>query len=683
MMPARGVLKPACVVMLMAVLAGACSSGNDDATTTSAAESTSTTSSIEGSIDLGSEVAATAARCDPLDDRHCLLPFPSDTFTVADPATDTGRRVEFMLESMPTNVDGVHIDPTEWNRNDGFSPGQPISVFVPGLDLDMTGAATLTDIEASLADDAPIVLLDATTGERWPYWTELDASVDSDEDRVLYIRPAVNYLEGHRIVVAMRSLVDSTGVIAPPDVFRAYRDRLDTGVSAIEARRARYEQVFSDLANVGVDRDDLYLAWDFTIASERNLSERMLHIRDEALAALGNATPTFTVERVELDPDVEIERRITGTFQVPKYLTGRGEPGSRFTNLAGLPEADGEFTANFMCVVPHAAMVAPARASLYGHGLLGGADEVSAGNVRTFADSHNIVFCATDWIGMSEPDIGNAVSILQDVSNMPTLADRGQQGMLNAIFLGRAMTHADGFVTHEAFRNDADEPVIDGSALYYDGNSQGGIMGGALVAVSPDVERAVLGVTAMNYSTLLQRSVDWDTYRAVFDPAYPNIVERGITLSLIQMLWDRAEANGYAQHMTTDPYDATPQHQVLLHAAFGDHQVSVYAAEVEARTIGAGLRCPGVGDGRLPDVTPHWGLPCVADGDATSSVLVIWDSGSPAPPTINLAPNEGRDPHEDPRRMATAQQQKSEWLAEGGTFVEVCGAEPCLADPSD
>ena len=54
-------------------------------------------------------------------------------------------------------------------------------------------------------------------------------------------------------------------------------------------------------------------------------------------------------------------------------------------------------------------------------------------------------------------------------------------------------------------------PVIDTTRLYYDGNSQGGIMGGALVAVSPDIERGALGVPGMNYSTLLQRSVDFES----------------------------------------------------------------------------------------------------------------------------------------------------------------------------
>ncbi len=665
------------------LLSSACGGGGGTATSTSAAPVT-TTVALTGTIQLDDGLVDTAERCDPLDPRHCLLPFPSDTFTVADGTTDTGRRVAFDRASMPTNAQGVQIDPTEWNRNDGFSPGQPISLYVEGLDLATTGVAPLTDIEASLDAAAPIVVLDATSGDRVPYWTELDASVDDDADRVLYIRPAINYLEGHRIVVALRNLLDTNGdPIAAGDAFRAYRDGLDTGVAAIEQRRPRYEQVFADLETIDVEREGLFLAWDFTVASQRNLSERMLHIRDDALGELGGSAPEFVITQVELDTDVEIARRITGTFTVPKYLTGNGEPGSRFTNLAGVPASEGEFAANFVCGIPHAALAAPARPSLYGHGLLGDAGEVNAGNVRTFAETHNLVFCATNWIGMSEEDIGNAVSILQDVSNMPTLADRAQQGMLNAIFLGRLMTRVDGFVSHEAFQNESGEPVIDTSALFYDGNSQGGIMGGALVAVSPDVERAVLGVPAMNYSTLLQRSVDWDTYREIFDPAYPTVIERGITISLIQMLWDRAEANGYAQHMTTDPYPGSPEHRVLLQVAFGDHQVSTYAAEVEARTIGALLRCPAVGDGRLADVEPQWGLDCVEGGDAEASVLVVWDSGSPAPPVVNSAPREGRDPHEDPRRMASAQEQKSAWLTTGGAFVEVCGNDPCLADPAD
>ena len=72
----------------------------------------------------------------------------------------------------------------------------------------------------------------------------------------------------------------------------------------------------------------------------------------------------------------------------------------------------------------------------------------------------------------------------------------------------------------------------------------------------------------MNYSTLLRRSVDFDLYAhgniegadtplGLYD-AYPNELERPLLLSLIQLLWDRGEANGYAHHITDDPLPGTP-----------------------------------------------------------------------------------------------------------------------------
>src|SRR6185295_5536852 len=108
------------------------------------------------------------------------------------------------------------------------------------------------------------------------------------------------------------------------------------------------------------------------------------------------------------------------------------------------------------------------------------------------------------------------------------------------------------------------------------------------------------GVPGMNFSTLLRRSSDFDTYAIGLYNAYPDEGERPLLLSLMQLLWDRGEADGYAQHMTTDPLPNTPAHHVLMHVALGDHQVSNYAADVEARTIGAATQPTPVAAGRLP-----------------------------------------------------------------------------------
>src|SRR5262245_38998696 len=192
---------------------------------------------LRGEIDL--TLTTDPVTCDPLGGDRCMLPFPNDHFTVADGATDTGRRVALAPTTTPANRSGVHIDPTELNRNDGFSPGSAIAVLLPGIDPAASGLAPITDIGASLDRDAPIVIVDADTGERHPYWAELDARAPDPAHQLLFVRPARNFLEGHRYVVAVRGVVDAAGQpIAPTDVFRAYRDRLRTDVPAVEDRRA-------------------------------------------------------------------------------------------------------------------------------------------------------------------------------------------------------------------------------------------------------------------------------------------------------------------------------------------------------------------------------------------------------------------------------------------------------------
>ncbi len=607
----------------------------------------SSTFSWEPAVDL-----ASANRCDVLAPTKCLMPFPNDFFTVRDASSATGRRVHFDPVSMPVNSSSKPIDPTEWNRNDGFSPGAMIVTYVDQLDLTRSGAAPITDIGASLRPDQPIVLLDATTGTRWPFFAELDAQAAPPDRRALIIRPAKNLIEGHRYVVALRHLQTASGTpIAAGRGFQLYRDRIPTFSTAIEGRRPHLERLFWDLGRAGVARHDLFLAWDFTVASEQNLAGRMLHIRDDAFASLQGGAPSFQVTQVENNVDDQIYRRVTGTFIVPSYLTGNGSPGNQFAYAPGagpdaLPIRNGNVSAGFICNVPRSATadgddpVTPARGGVYGHGLLGSNDEVNAGNVRTMSNAHNFVFCATKWAGFSEDDIGVTVATLQDVSNMPKMSDRTQQGFLNFLFLARLIKDSRGFASDPAFQAGASHtPVLDGT-VFYDGNSQGGILGGAVTAISTEWTRAVLGVPGMNYSTLLQRSSDFPTYAAVLNPSYPDELDRIIGFPLLQMLWDRAEADGYAAHMTDDPYPGTPKHQVLMDVAFGDHQVANVTAEIEARTIGARAFQPALAAGRSPDVTPLWGIAPIPSYPWKGSAIVYWDSGNPAPPLGNLPPTE-------------------------------------------
>lgn len=703
-------------------------------------------------------------RCDFTDMAVCLQPWPNDYFTTNDATTQTNRRLNLNLQSMPKNKAGKPIDPTDFNRNDGFSPGDPIVTKVPKLDnpaaFSRSGIVPLTDMAQAYRETQPVVVINTATRARHLAWAELDANPKNPADVNLIIRPGKNFQEGQRYIVALRNLKDSGGhTLTPAAEFRLYRDRVLTTNPQVEKRRKHFESLFQTLTEAGIDRDSLYRTWDFTVASERNLSERMLSIRNDAFKQLGDtnlsdlkvqgSSPTFKVTGVknETDPNQNIARTVEGTVTVPCYIsTPTCAAGGRFiyppNSTTGLPQRiPGNTTeARFTCKIPRVALQnGGARPGLYGHGLFGSRGEVGQGQLQQLSQGHDFVFCATEWIGMAcgdlpdpptdqngfldflnraqsgqlpnapDCDIPNVATILTDLSNFPTLTDRVQQGLLNFMYIGRAMIHPNGMRTNAAFKRANGQSVFDSDQrLYYDGNSQGGIIGGALAAFEPDLDHAVLGVPGMNYSTLLQRSTDFGTgqpphpdptnpesvipeYAYPLYQSYPNELQRPMILSLIQNLWDRSEADGYAQHMTNNPYPNTPAHQILMHGGLGDHQVGQITAETEARTIGAYARKQYTDPGRDRDKEPGYGIPRITSFPFDGSAYMIWDigprrteggeiKGTDPPPASNTPPADNQeDPHEAPRRTVNGMQQKSDFLRPGGKITEVCGLRPCYA----
>jgi hypothetical protein len=105
-------------------------------------------------------------------------------------------------------------------------------------------------------------------------------------------------------------------------------------------------------------------------------------------------------------------------------------------------------TADFECVVPSTASTTnPARISLYGHGLLLSRSQVTDPNVEAMATEHNMVFCATDFWGLSTPDTLNDAAALVDLNRFPEVIDRLQQGALNSLFLGRLLLNPAGLAS--------------------------------------------------------------------------------------------------------------------------------------------------------------------------------------------------------------------------------------------
>ncbi|MGB1557026.1 MAG: hypothetical protein ACPHCJ_04515 [Oceanococcaceae bacterium] len=671
--------------------------------------------------------------CDPLDPAHCMLPFPSSFYLQDDPGSVSGKRVSIPSAATPANlVDvpglgleiGKTVDTTEWNRQDGFSYGTHIVTYVPGLDLHrswgtqdkaFSGAPNtqgsfdyrdhIADISRYQRADAPIVLLNAATGQRHPFWSELDTHADvSAARRSLILRPARNLEPATRYVVALRHLVDAEGQSIPAgEAFAAYRDG-----QATDARREQMESVFASLEAAGIERQSLFLAWDFTTASTESITGRAVHMRNLAFAELGDSSmgdgivqgtaPSFAIEQQEIVDEGEYGRfrRVIGRVSVPNFMdtpqdllgTGGSDAGDgpappltrlHYANAGDeLPSINPQFPQTefqFTCDVP--LDQGPSYPMTYGHGLVG-----SQGQIQDAQWPRRFGFmpCGADWWGMSTKDLGNIALILADISLFPTLADRVQQGFINFLFLARAATHPEGFASHPCFQSNADcqspGPSLIRTAtptqtpVFFDGNSQGGIMGPAMMALSPDIDRGILGVPGINYSTLLQRSVDWEGAFGIPNYlAYQDPIERQLVFGLIQMLWDRAEGNGYAHRLVRNPLPDTPPHEVMLQVAFSDHQVTNHAAEVFARTIGAPVMLPGLPQGRHWEEQPYYTQTALYPYQG--SALIYWDSGNAPPPNGNIPADEGGDPHSHPRAEPAGGWQEAHFLLTG-EMVDVC-----------
>jgi hypothetical protein len=598
--------------------------------------------------------------CDPLVPSMCGFPFPSNVYLNDDATTPSGKRVALPKLALPIITAQGHIDPTPWARSDGFSPGQAPLTDLPGATI--TGLPTQDTIDASLGADSPTIMIEADTGVRVPHFAELDVSATSgDGDHAFMIRPVVRLKDKTRYIVAIRHVVDAGGKALPPSpAFQALRDGTASPEPSVGRRRALYTDIFAKLEAAGVGQDDLQIAWDYTTASRENNTSALVHMRDDALAKVGAEGPPYAIDSVDMDPNPYIHMRIHGHMTVPLYLDKPGPGGRIVWGPDGLPKQNGTADYPFLVHIPNSATTGTPLAIIQnGHGLLGDKTEGQDGYFAKICDQNKFVGVAVDLVGFAEEDTDTVTNAIGgDIGAFDGIVERQHQGILNSLLAMRMMK---GGFAKEPTIQFLGASAIDPTRAYYRGDSQGGIFGVTYMALSTDVTRGLLGEPGMPYGLLLNRSADFDPFFQALAFVYQGGRQMQLVLGLVQMLWDRTEPTGYAPYIVEDMLPGTPQHQILIHDAIGDHQVTPLGAHMVARAVKA--------QNLKPVNRTVFGLPEV-DAPFSGSGIVEWSFGLPTSPSTNTPPEGSMypgsdDPHDWVRSLDAARNQTEKFLRTG------------------
>ena len=172
---------------------------------------------------------------------------------VADSTTATGRRLAIPIEAMPKNVDDVVGRSAVAESLGRLLADRADARGVPDGRLGRRVCRRSRDPDASLAADSPIVLLDMDTGERAPFFAEVDQNTTDVTKRDLIIRPLARLQPGAHYAVAIRKTVKAAdgGELPIPAAFAALRRRRRLSTTRASTSTRSYNDMFAALATRG------------------------------------------------------------------------------------------------------------------------------------------------------------------------------------------------------------------------------------------------------------------------------------------------------------------------------------------------------------------------------------------------------------------------------------------------
>lgn len=681
---------PALLIALALLLTVSTTACDDDEGTQIGPDASDGTDTSDGqdSVDDPATIPAgfPKADCDDLNTASCSLPWPSNLYLEPSDDTETGYKLTFGETSLPANKEGIHLAPSLFEGLDGYGFGTPIMFDLGPLDYSVLASEWDEGIAKSMEAASLTLLFKVTDSglEQTSHFVEVDANHEGAT--LTYMRPGVILDQNSRYIVALRGLVDDDGAgIEASAAFKELRDRTPSNRASVASRRASFEDIFGLLADEGVDRDSLILAWDFHTGSADALHQRLDDATNLTFAEApkgGSMAVTLSEEFVTSSDDEEIRTnphiryRVFTDYTVPSVLKDYASGDGSVLNLDenGNVALGDDLVTRALIHVPYSALEGDSDPGVivYGHGLFGGPEEIWADHLEFMADEYNFIFVAVPMIGMDADNVGAVSNALLNLNGFRVLSDALHQGIVNHHLLTRYANSGE----LEAFLQDNVDAAIEINEddVHYFGGSQGGIFGQTIVATSPDLRAGVLAVPGNNYATLLPRSSNYSQFEALMRIGYPDAVDRNLLLASIQLLWDRTDPVSYLDRLfNSEDYDGTTRTALML-LSKADYQVAVLTNEIAARTFPE-LKVMENYDERVPYGLTETEYP--NDG----SSMILFDFGNPWPDDRGSRPPEDEfgDPHPRIAEIEDAGNLLESYLRDG-VIIDVCGGDGCNPD---
>jgi hypothetical protein len=471
-----------------------------------------------------------SASCDETAPLRCLMPWPSNVFTVADATTATGLR----LNVDPTGL-YTRDDVTVANLADGFSRATAVLTGFDALLGDHEGTVRLLLAQhdhPAFATDVPV----------WTHVEEEDGASFLAANPYGTLEPNADY-----VAVVTHDLTAADGSALTPSRPTLLALALTEPETEGEERIAAYHApTRATLAAAGIDPADVLVVWDFTTRSADDATRPLLSMMEASKTAIDDGAGTVSFDTVTLPGD-ERALIVLGTLAgIPSY---QSEDTTLALDDGSRPVVTGTTEVLFRIAVP--AGEGDYRVVMYGHGTGGSHNDNTLDSEVAAVGAAKVGFPFTGWgsdvieTWFSWEEMFHGVyksssKLAQALANAAAI-QRALEGVLGDALAAPTLTDADGNVVDNPAagrRPDLAEPLWAGGSL-------GGTMGLVYASAHPDIRHGVLNVPGAAWTQWIHEAFNYALMETLYETSFAGRLNLLHAAKMSQGNWDYIDGTAF------------------------------------------------------------------------------------------------------------------------------------------